>query len=90
MRFDITQPDYEEFRSIAVEHHLYASFICSNIGKASPEVIRNYKLQADQFRLLMERRPLSMKIIDELEKEGELNQLMAGFGRYLIQHELLL
>lgn len=31
-----------------------------------------------------------MKIIDELEKEGELNQLMAGFGRYLIQHELLL
>jgi AbiV family abortive infection protein len=87
---DITHSEYNDVKGLAAEHYLYAKVLHSNIINANPDVVANYKLQADQFKLLTEMKPLKSKIIDQLEQEGKLNPVMAGFGRYLIQHELIL
>ncbi len=87
---DITQQDYEEFRSLAIEHHIYAVFLHNAIINAESDVLSNYRLHADQYRLLMDTRPLTLDTIQNLEDTGKLDNVMAGFGRYLVHHALIL
>jgi len=89
---DITEQDYRNFLPIAFQHQLYATSLHSILlgGGISSESLQVYRLRAEMFRVLHENSPLDEKKIRRLESRGEIDPLMAGFARFLVQHRLTL